>query len=97
MSSKGRPPKLIIEDLPRKFVREYKFRDSTSQKWHYDLDRNPSGNPIEVEMFYPENYFDDEIIEIANDKLPKTKRKYLNPANGKMVAYSRAKELGIIK
>ena len=50
MSSKGRPPKLIIEDLPRKFIREYKFRDGTSQKWHYDLDRNPSGNPRKSEL-----------------------------------------------
>ncbi len=52
MGSKGRPPKLIIEDLPRKFVREVKFRDGCSQKWHYDLDKNPNG-PLMVEMFYP--------------------------------------------
>ena len=60
MSSKGRPPKLIIEDLPRKFIREINFKDGRSQKWHYDLDRNPNGNPIEVEMFYPEGFFEDE-------------------------------------
>lgn len=59
MGSKGRPPKLIIEDLPRKFVREVKFRDGCSQKWHYDLDKNPNG-PLMVEMFYPENFFEEE-------------------------------------
>jgi hypothetical protein len=30
-------------------------------------------------------------------KLPKTKRKYLNPKTGKMVAFGRAKELGLVK
>jgi hypothetical protein len=33
----------------------------------------------------------------VEDKLPKTKRRYINPKTGKEVAYSRAKELGIIK
>lgn len=59
MGTRGRPPKIIIEELPRKFIREYKFRDGSSQKWHYDLDIDPNG-PLEVELFYPEGYFEEE-------------------------------------
>ena len=94
--AKGRPVEQTAESQPKQFIREFKFADGVIQKWHYDLDRNPNGNPIEVEMIYPQGFFEDEIDEVENDKLPKTKRKYLNPANGKMVAYTRAKELGII-
>jgi hypothetical protein len=93
--AKGRPVEQTAETQPRKFIREFKFDDGRSQKWHYDLDKSPNG-PIEVELFYPKEWFKDEIDEVENDKLPKTKRKYLNPANGKLVAYTRAKELGII-
>ena len=63
MSSRGRPPKVIIEDLPRKFTREYKYSDGASSKWHYDLDKNPNG-PLMVEMFYPE----EEIVEKKKKK-----------------------------
>ena len=31
-----------------------------------------------------------------NKKLPKTKRKYLNPENDKLVGYTRARALGLI-
>lgn len=92
MAKRGRPAsEPTTEEAPRKFIREYKQDDGCSQKWHYDLDKSPNG-PIMVEMFYPKEYFNEEIEE----NLPKTKRKYLNPTNGKMVAYTRAKELGII-
>lgn len=93
--AKGRPVEQTADSQPRKFIREHKQDDGCSQKWHYDLDKSPNG-PIMVEMFYPKGWFKDEIDETENEKLPKTKRKYLNPANGKMVAYTRAKELGII-
>ena len=92
MSKKGRPVEKVTEAPPRKFTREFNYPDGVSQKWHYNLDKNPNG-PISVELFYPEGYF----VEDRNENLPKTKRKYLNPANGKMVAYTRAKELGLIK
>ena len=91
MSKKGRPTEKPVEPPSRKFIREYKYEDGSSQKWHYNLDKSPNG-PIMVEMFYPEGYFPRD----RNENLPKTKRKYLNPTNGKMVAYTRAKELGII-
>jgi len=47
-----------------------------------------------VDISYPSTYvsFDDEQAE-----LPPTQRKYLNPNNGKWVAYGRAKQLGLIK
>ena len=93
--AKGRPVEQTVESQPRQFIREIKYKDGVIQKWHYNLDTNPNG-PFEVEMIYPQGFFEDEIDEIENDKLPKTKRKYLNPANGKMVAYTRAKELGIV-
>lgn len=57
MSSRGRPPKVIIEELPRKFVRTVKYSDRTYSEWHYDLDKYPNG-PYLVEMFYPEDYFE---------------------------------------
>lgn len=56
MGSKGRPPKIIIEDLPRKFTRTFKYIDKSYSEWHYDLDKNPNG-PIMVEIFYPEEFF----------------------------------------
>jgi hypothetical protein len=33
---------------------------------------------------------------VVEKELPKSKRKYLNPATGKMVAYTRAKMLGLV-
>ena len=67
MGSKGRPPKLIIEDLPRKFIREIKYKDGVITKWHYNLDRSPNG-PIEVEIVYPEGFFEDETKQKKKKK-----------------------------
>lgn len=69
MGSRGRPSKIIIEELPRKFIRTFRYRDSSYSEWHYDLDVNPNG-PILVEMFYPEFFFDDE-----EKKKPRNRRK----------------------
>lgn len=87
----GRPAETKVEDQPRQFTRVHQDLDGYKQIWHFDLDKSPNG-PMMVEIFYPDGYFEDE----KEENLPKTKRKYLNPANGKMVAYQRAKELGII-
>jgi hypothetical protein len=87
----GRPSESKSEDQPRQFTQTYTDEEGYSQTWHYDLDKSPNG-PMMVEIFYPEGYFEDE----KEENLPKTKRKYLNPANGKMVNYQRAKELGIV-
>jgi len=87
----GRPSETKAEDQPRQFTQTYTDHEGYSQTWHYDLDKSPNG-PMMVEIFYPDGYFPEE----QEENLPKTKRKYFNPANGKMVAYTRAKELGLL-
>jgi hypothetical protein len=87
----GRPSETRAEDQPRQFTQTYTDEEGYSQTWHYDLDKSPNG-PMMVEIFYPDGYFPEE----QEENLPKTKRKYFNPANGKMVAYARAKELGLL-
>jgi hypothetical protein len=47
-----------------------------------------------VEEFYPKGSIVDP--DPTDESIPKTKRKYVNPVNNKLVAYSRAKELGLI-
>jgi len=88
---RGRPVELPVSEPPRKFTREMQYSDGVVQKDHYNLDKCPTG-PFLVEMFYPGGYF----LEEREENLPKTKRKYLNPKNGKMVSYMRAKELGLV-
>lgn len=51
-----------------KFIREIKYDDGVIQKDHYNLEKSKTG-PILVELFYPENYFPDEI-----EKSPKKKK-----------------------
>ena len=50
-----------------------------------------------VEVFYPKSYSDelDRKVEIE-EKLPKTKRMYMNPATGREVSYYRAKALRLV-
>ena len=86
----GRPSESKAEDQPTKFTRVHQDPDGYKQIWYFDLDKSPNG-PVMVEIFYPEGYVESE----REENLPKTKRKYLNPANGKMVNYQRAKELGL--
>lgn len=88
---RGRPVETPTPEPPRKFIREVKHNDGVIQKDHWNLDKCPT-SPFLVEMFYPEGYFPEE----REENLPKTKRKYLNPKNGKMVSYMRAKELGLV-
>jgi len=78
-----------------KFSREYKDYTGKRVVWSYDPKKNSNG-PVSVEMFYPKGYNDEVEDDPTNENLPKTKRKYLNPNNGKLVAYTRAKELGLI-
>ena len=78
----------------RKFIREYVHKDGTKDIWTYDLDKNPSG-PVSVEFIYPKNFI--HISDQFEDShLPLTKRTWVNPANGKEVGYTRAKNLGLI-
>lgn len=100
---RGRP-KLEIQETPRKYNREFIDDEGVKSIWKYDLDKFSNG-PIEVELIYPKDWepYEDRIKKAKklakqlNGKLPKSKMKYLNPVNGKMVTYSRAKQLGIIK
>jgi hypothetical protein len=96
MGKRGRPKQEVNETefvKPMKFIREYKSKNGGRSVWTYDLNKAPNG-PISIEEFYPTNFVSEAEIEA---KLPKTQRKYINPKNGKLVAYSRAKELGIVK
>ena len=92
---KGRPP--IVESTQtsptRKFTREFNDSSDTRSVWTYDLDKNLNG-PISVEQFYLKG--SKEEPDETDISIPKTKRKYYNPKNGKLIAYTRAKELGLI-
>lgn len=95
---RGRPPVMdsAQTEAPRKFTREYTGYTGHRSVWTYDLNKNPNG-PISVEQFYPKNTNNDPVeIDETDESISKTKRKYINPKNGKLVAYTRAKELGII-
>lgn len=92
---RGRPPVIdpVQTEPLRKFTREYKEYTGHRSVWTYDLDKNPYG-PIMVEEFYPKGSTVDP--DPTDESIPKTKRKYVNPVNNKLVAYTRAKELGLI-
>jgi len=94
--SRGRPKIQLLEDQPLKFKREYKNNDGTIDTWNYDLTIRDNG-PISVEITYPKAYKSpQDVLEKQNEKLPLTQRMYLNPINGKMVGYFRAKNLGLV-
>ena len=94
---RGRP-KENTKPLEGKYKRVYNDEDGTKTVWHYDTDRTTRG-PVKVEISYPKDYDFrtlDERLHDENKELPKTKRKYLNPANDKLVGYTRARALGLI-
>lgn len=94
---RGRPKETHPEDAPRQFERHYKEYDGITETWRYDLDKFPNG-PIEVIVNYPIGYkTPQELLETKNEGIPLTHRQWLNPANGKMVGYARAKALNLIK
>jgi hypothetical protein len=81
---------------PKQFTREFTDKDGVKRVWYYDTERF-GFNPWKVEMEYPEGYEGEEEVAMEdNENLPKTKKKYMNPANGKMVGYTRARMLGLI-
>ena len=81
------------------FTREYKNTDGSVSVWYYDYSKFQNG-PIKVET----GYADDKTIEVIDEikdtsqdtSIPLTKRMWTNPANGKLVGYTRAKNLGLI-
>ena len=82
------------------FTREYKNNDGTTSTWYYDHSKTTNG-PIKVEI----GGINDKTIEVINEikdtsqdtSIPLTKRMWTNPANGKLVGYTRAKNLGLVK
>lgn len=83
-------------ELSRKFTRERIDSDGVTHIWKYNLDKFKNG-PYEVEIVYPKAFLTpSEKIAKDNKNLPKSQQKFLNPDNGKMVGYYRAKTLGII-
>lgn len=95
---RGRPTQTHTdpEQQSTKFTREFKDFSGNRSVWTYDLDKSPNG-PISVEIFYPKGAKEEDEFDPTSDKIKKTKRMYYNEKNGKLVAYTRAKELGIIK
>ena len=95
MSKRGRRKEEIIEH-PTKWVDIYDEEDGTKTKWTWDKKKSPYA-PLSVEVIYPKGW-DFGVVEGEDDEdLPKTKRKYLNPNNGKFVGYTRARALNLIK
>jgi len=91
---KGRPKENHVPQLlSTKFTREFNSSSGTRSVWTYDLDITTRG-PISVSIFYPPGFKSQVEVE---EKLPKTKRTYLNVNNGKFVKYYRAVQLGLIK
>lgn len=93
---RGRPKEAHVEptEAPVKFTREFVNKDGHRSVWTYDLNKSPNG-PVSVEIFYPKGA--KEEFDPTSETIKKTKRMYYNEKNGKLVAYTRAKELGIIK
>ena len=85
--SRGRPP--LEEPKARtKYTQEFKDSEGNISTWYFDFDKYVGGlYKVEVE---------EVEVETKNEDLPLTQRKFLNPANGKMVGYGRAKQLGLI-
>jgi hypothetical protein len=87
----------MIKTTLRQYQREFINDDGTTEIWTYDLDKFDRG-PIESTTIYAKDYKSPlEIIKAENKNVPLTKQQWLNPANGKMVGYARAKSLNLIK
>ena len=96
MAKRGRPTEEIVEH-PTKWVDIYDEVDGTKTKWTWDKIKSPNA-PLSVEVIYPKDWDNgDEDEEIYPIDVPKTKRKYWNPASEKYVGYTRARALGLIK
>jgi hypothetical protein len=97
MAKRGRRKLHELEVINnRQYTQIITDKNNIKSIWEYDLDKVPNG-PLSVEIVYPKSY--KSIIEEQekiNATLPLTKRKFINPVNGKEVSYQRAKILNII-
>lgn len=86
--------KKIVEEPKKPEKHEYVYTDEIgTDTWIF------KGNTlIEVKFDWSKDYLK-AIKEraIIDESLPKSKRKYLNPANGKYVGYARARDLGFFE
>ena len=66
----------------------------STDTWVY----NDKGQLLEVRLDWDKAYLKKYKADIEyQESLPKSKRQYLNPENGKFVGYSRAKALGFFE
>ena len=76
-------------------TRKWKSDNGDTNILKFDISKSRN-NPISTELIsVKEEVYIDEP-ELDNDDLPKTKRKYINPTNGKLIGYARAKNLRLI-
>lgn len=91
--ARGRPVTIIQEEKPVKYERFFDNHDGVTEVWKYDLNKQPNG-PIQVDITYSkENIKESKVKEKKEEQdqsnLPKSKRKYINPINGKECGYTR--------
>ena len=66
----------------------------STDTWVY----NDKGQLLEVRLDWDKGYLKKYKADIEyQESLPKSKRQYLNPENGKFVGYARAKALGFFE
>jgi transcriptional accessory protein Tex/SPT6 len=110
IEKRGRPKETVIEPSPRKFTKVYEDEDMI-ETWTYNLDIHRG--PISVDIKYKtgaekaiklrakdakqEKRTARQMKKINTKQLPLSQQQWLNPANGKMVGYTRAKALNLIK
>jgi hypothetical protein len=87
--------KKVIEPVPQNLKKEYIYSDEIStDTWIF----NSKGQLLEVKFDWDKKYLkkykDDVEFQLS---LPKSKRQYINPENGKFVGYARAKALGFFE
>lgn len=79
------------------FTKDFKNADGTVDRWYFDLNKYPRGAyKTEMDIYNKEPMPEDKKVAMSQEDLPKTKRQYINPNNGKLVGYTRARMLGLI-
>jgi len=88
--------KIKEEAIPKKSLKkEVSYTDDEgTDTWIY----NDKGHLIEVKLDWNKAFLKKYKADIEyQESLPKSKRQYLNPENGKFVGYARAKALGFFE
>lgn len=87
--------KKVEQEVPKKFKKEIVYSDDVSSDvWVF----NEKGQLLEVKIDWDKAFLKKYKADIEyQESLPKTRRQYLNPENGKYVGYARAKALGFFE